>query len=136
MGAAETGWFRTESGTILEMDLPLPDGIAQRVTRGEIIRVANQQGAPWAEPGKTAVASSPDVVAELAAAQQQLAAARERVEELESEKVDLQARLVAATAELEQLTNPPDTPDPKLTPEPEPTPAAPARTTRRAANRR
>lgn len=46
----ETGWYRTESGTILEMDLPLPEGIAQRVVRGEIVRVANAAGDPWPDP--------------------------------------------------------------------------------------
>jgi len=42
-----TAWFRCEGGTVLEMDLPLPEGIAQRVERGAIVRVADAEGAPY-----------------------------------------------------------------------------------------
>ncbi|GAA0969780.1 hypothetical protein GCM10009555_017530 [Acrocarpospora macrocephala] len=46
----ETGWFLTEGGSIIEMDLPLPEGIAQRVLKGAITRVANADGDPYEEP--------------------------------------------------------------------------------------
>ncbi len=45
--AKPTGWFLTEGGSIYEMDLPLPEPIAQRVEKGDIIRVANADGDPY-----------------------------------------------------------------------------------------
>lgn len=45
-----TGWFRGEGGVIYRMDLPLPEGIAQRVTAGAITRVAGPDGGPYDEP--------------------------------------------------------------------------------------
>lgn len=52
---AETGWYRTEGGSVLEMDHPLPEGIAQRVAKGDIRRVANAAGDPLEEPAPPAV---------------------------------------------------------------------------------
>lgn len=51
MAAAEieTAWFRCEGGVVLEMDLPLPEGIGQRVRQGAIVRVAGPDGAPYVE---------------------------------------------------------------------------------------
>jgi hypothetical protein len=43
---AESGWFRTEGGSVILMDLPLPDVIQQRVDAGLITRV-NPDGTPW-----------------------------------------------------------------------------------------
>lgn len=43
----DTAWFRCEGGIVMEMDLPLPEGIAQRVERGAIMRVANADGDPY-----------------------------------------------------------------------------------------
>lgn len=48
--AKETGWFLTEGGSIIEMDLPLAEGIAQRVEKGAITRVANAKGEPLEAP--------------------------------------------------------------------------------------
>lgn len=58
MGAAETGFYRLESGAVLEMDHPLQDGVAHRVKTGEIMRVmavATDDGTvtrwePYSEP--------------------------------------------------------------------------------------
>lgn len=47
---ADTGWFQCEGGSIVEMDLPLPEGIAQRVEKGAIVRVANAEGDPYEAP--------------------------------------------------------------------------------------
>jgi len=127
----ETGWFRTESGTVLEMDLPLPDGIAQRAARGEIVRVADSAGSPWVEPGQEAPPAPPQSQ-ELAEVRQQLAVALERVEELEAEKVDL-------LAEMSRLQPPPDPePESDQTPDPEPAKAAdppPTKSTKAPAKR-
>jgi hypothetical protein len=43
----ETAWFRCEGGCVLEMDLPLPEGIAQRVQAGAIVRVDGPDGDPY-----------------------------------------------------------------------------------------
>lgn len=48
----ETGWFACEGGSIIEMDLPLPEAIAQRVEKGAITQVANADGDPL--PDETA----------------------------------------------------------------------------------
>lgn len=57
--AVETGWFRTESGTVMEMDLPLPEGIAQRVAKGAIVQVANADGDPLPAADEPAPAKPP-----------------------------------------------------------------------------
>lgn len=44
---APTGWFRGEGGVIFEMDLPLPEAIAQRVRQGAIQRVAGPKGGQY-----------------------------------------------------------------------------------------
>lgn len=44
---ADTAWFRGEGGAVFEMDLPLSDPIAQRVTAGAITRVAGPEGDPY-----------------------------------------------------------------------------------------
>jgi hypothetical protein len=43
----ETGWFRCENGQVLEMDLPLHEGIGHRVAKGEIVRVAGPDGGDY-----------------------------------------------------------------------------------------
>lgn len=43
---AETIYVRGEGGAVIAMDLPLPDGIAQRYERGLIKRV-NADGSPY-----------------------------------------------------------------------------------------
>lgn len=40
-------WFRCENGLVLEMDLPLHEGIAQRVEQGLIRRVGGPDGEPY-----------------------------------------------------------------------------------------
>lgn len=47
MDTPNTAWFRGEGGTVMEMDLPLPEAIAQRVEMGAIVRVAGPDGAPY-----------------------------------------------------------------------------------------
>lgn len=56
---AETAFFRGEGGVVLEMDLPLPEGIAQRVERGAIVRVANAQGDPYVATEGTPLVPAP-----------------------------------------------------------------------------
>ena len=46
---AETIHVRGEGGAVWEMDLPLPDGVAQRLERGDLARV-NEDGSPYEEP--------------------------------------------------------------------------------------
>ncbi len=57
-----TAWFRCEGGTVLEMDLPLPEGIAQRVAAGAIVRVAAAAGRPYVA-GADAIRSADPVPA-------------------------------------------------------------------------
>lgn len=47
MEAPPTAWFKGEGGVVFEMDLPLPEAIAQRVQMGAIVRVADADGAPY-----------------------------------------------------------------------------------------
>lgn len=94
MGAPETGFFRTESGAIVEMDLPLPEPIAQRVARGEIVRVTPvrvgkgkpERWAPWEAPAAEPAPNPAD----------ELAAANARAD-------DLARQLAEVTAERDQL---------------------------------
>lgn len=86
MTARETGWYRTESGTVLEMDLPLLDGVAHRVKTGEIVRVQRDEESgrwvPWEAPAADdgIVLQDPKV----AALQDDLAEAVGRIVELET----------------------------------------------------
>lgn len=50
METPNTAWFRGEGGVVMEMDLPLPEAIAQRVQMGAIVRVADQDGGPYIPP--------------------------------------------------------------------------------------
>lgn len=45
MVAKETGFFRGEGGVVIEMDLPLPEVMQDKVTRGTLRRV-NEDGSP------------------------------------------------------------------------------------------
>ena len=47
--AAETAHFRTEGGSIHEMDLPLSEVMAGQVTKGYLVRV-NPDGSPYTGP--------------------------------------------------------------------------------------
>ncbi|MFC4006636.1 hypothetical protein ACFOY2_05350 [Nonomuraea purpurea] len=44
----ETGWFRGAGGIVWQMDLPLPEVMADQLTKGYLTRV-NQDGSPYAE---------------------------------------------------------------------------------------
>lgn len=43
---AETALFRSESNQLIHMDLPLPEHMADKVTRGQLMRV-NDDGSPY-----------------------------------------------------------------------------------------
>lgn len=49
-GAKPTGFFRGGGGSIFEMDLPLPEVMAEQVTRGQLSRV-NEDGSPYEAHG-------------------------------------------------------------------------------------
>ncbi|OII64595.1 hypothetical protein BJP40_19845 [Streptomyces sp. CC53] len=53
----ETIYVRGEGGSIIAMDLPLPEGIQQRYDRGQLVRV-NPDGTPYSSP--PAAAPDPD----------------------------------------------------------------------------
>jgi hypothetical protein len=46
---AKTIHVRGEGGVVWEMALPLPDGIAQRLAKGDLTRV-NEDGSPYEQP--------------------------------------------------------------------------------------
>lgn len=96
---APTGWFRTEGGSILEMDLPLPEPIAQRVARGEIQRVANADGGTWVDP-ETA---DPDAVSEAGALAAELDDTRADLDLVTRQRDALAAELQEARAELDKM---------------------------------
>ncbi len=60
MAGRVTGLFRGEGGSVIAMDLPLPESIAERVAKGLILRV-DEDGNPWTEDA--ALASSGDEAA-------------------------------------------------------------------------
>lgn len=122
--AAETGWFRTESGTVMEMDLPLPEGIAQRVDKGEIVRVAGADGGEWVPPE-----APPTPAQELADVRAELEEARARAEVLESERDEALDRVVELQAELAALKVDAGPTEPPVEPEP-PAAKPPAKATR------
>lgn len=64
--APPTGFFLTEGGSVIEMDLPLPEAIAQRVLKGAIIQVADADGTPLEEPVAPADPNAVDRVAVMA----------------------------------------------------------------------
>lgn len=122
----ETGWFRTESGVILEMDLPLPEPIAQRVHRGEIVQVANADGDPMPEP-KPEGSELPEVSdAEIREAAKGLAEELSKALDLNTELVakvaELESKLADAEASLVELAplRLPETPDAPAEPAPKP----------------
>lgn len=49
MAATETAYFRGQGGAIHAMDLPLPEVMAEQVTKGYLVRVT-ADGTPYAEP--------------------------------------------------------------------------------------
>lgn len=100
--APDTGWYRTESGVVLEMDHPLPGGIAHRVRNGEIVRVANAAGDPWEPPAELPTPSSDEVAVTLAETRAELAKTLDRVAELEAERDTLAEQLRAAETERDQ----------------------------------
>ena len=48
---ADTGFFTEAAGHIIEMDLPLPEHLQDRVTKGYLRRV-NEDGTPYREPAE------------------------------------------------------------------------------------
>jgi hypothetical protein len=122
-GVPETGWYRTESGAVLEMDHPLLDGVAHRVKTGEITRVMNAgtktkpRWIPYQAPGADSDTSQDDIspehqtaldrVAELETALAEagvaLKAIKEstgkRISDLEMQLGDAQAQLLTASEE-------------------------------------
>lgn len=48
MAEKETAFFRGEGGCVIEMDLPLPEVMADKVTRGTLRRV-NGDGSPFVD---------------------------------------------------------------------------------------
>jgi chromosome segregation ATPase len=124
--AKETGWFRTEGGAVLEMDLPLPEAIAQRVAKKEIVRVKEHENkagekvwVAWEAPERDADEADADAAAaaeELAAMAEELAKANRRIVELEAELDQAAADKAALERALEEATAPPaaaDTAEPK-----------------------
>lgn len=95
MGAPETGWYRTESGVVIEMDHPLPEAIAQRVNRGEIVRVANDKGEAYIEPkpkrGKAALSDERNLADELKAVQAHAGELEKQLAEVTAERDGLKA---------------------------------------------
>ncbi|MEV7584395.1 hypothetical protein [Streptomyces erythrochromogenes] len=55
---AETIYVRGEGGAIIAMDLPLPEGIAERYERGQLPRV-HSDGSPYTPPAPRAPAPTP-----------------------------------------------------------------------------
>jgi hypothetical protein len=49
MADRETGWFRGSGGGVIQMDLPLPEVMADQFTKGYLTRV-NEDGSPYVEP--------------------------------------------------------------------------------------
>lgn len=43
---AEVGLFKSESGQLIHMDLPLPEHMADKVTKGLLVRI-NEDGSPY-----------------------------------------------------------------------------------------
>lgn len=56
---AETVWVLCDNGTVMLHDLPLPSGIADRVSRGDL-RLVNADGTPLVE-GEPAPVAEPQV---------------------------------------------------------------------------
>ncbi|MGW2932955.1 hypothetical protein ACWDA7_14055 [Streptomyces sp. NPDC001156] len=54
---AETIFVKGEGGAVFKMDLPLSEGIAQRLERGELTRV-NEDGSPFEEPADSSLQES------------------------------------------------------------------------------
>lgn len=122
MAAPGTGWYRTESGVVLEMDHPLPGGIAHRVRNGEIVRVANKAGDPWEPPAELPTPSTDEVAGTLAETRTELAKSLDRVAELEAERDKLVDQLRSAEAERDAARA-------------EPPPVQPAKATKAAATK-
>ncbi|WP_128977280.1 hypothetical protein [Streptomyces roseicoloratus] len=55
---AETIHIRGEGGAVIAMDLPLPDGIADRLTKG-LLRRVNADGTPYIEQDGAGVPAPP-----------------------------------------------------------------------------
>jgi hypothetical protein len=55
---AETIHVLGEGGVVWSMDLPLPDGVASRLAKGELRRVT-ADGSPWVEPAEAAETGAP-----------------------------------------------------------------------------
>lgn len=59
MATPETAWFRLEGGVVQEMDLPLAEGIEQRVRSGAILRVNGPDGDPYVATEDAPVVPAP-----------------------------------------------------------------------------
>ncbi|WKV74729.1 hypothetical protein AW27_026350 [Streptomyces sp. PCS3-D2] len=55
----ETIYVRGEGGAVIAMDLPLPEGIAERYERGQLVRV-HSDGSPYAARAASAPPPGPD----------------------------------------------------------------------------
>lgn len=60
MAAVETAHFMGEGGVIWEMDLPLPEAMAEKVTKGYLRRV-NEDGTPYLDPVENTPAAAAPV---------------------------------------------------------------------------
>jgi hypothetical protein len=98
MATVETGWYRCEGGTVVQMDHPLPEGIAQRVSKGEIIRVKDETGDPWVEP-------QAEATGELTPAEALLLLERAscRIADLVGEKYELQQQVAVLESQVATL---------------------------------
>ncbi len=111
---ADSIFLRDEGGGVQKFDLPLHPAIAHRLEKGEMLRVADEDGRPWVDP---ALPEAPEVVA---------------ARDLKAEVEDLRQQLADVTRErdeavaqvVEQLTA---APDPEVSEPPAPTPAKAAK---------
>lgn len=58
MAQPETAFFRGEGGAVFAMDLPLPEHMQEKLTKGYLTRV-NADGSAWVEPPSPEPAASP-----------------------------------------------------------------------------
>lgn len=97
---AETIYVRDEAGCVQAMDLPLHPAIAERVRRGDIVRVANMEGDPWVAPAPLPEVSPEEQAANHAELLDSLGQALDNNESLTAELADVTAQRDALTVEL------------------------------------
>lgn len=96
----EVWWIRTETGEVISMQLPLWEGIPQRLRTGALVRV-NEDGTPWVPPAD-AVEAPPASMAEKLADEAKAEAVK--VEVPKPAPGDLKARWVEYAASTGQIT--------------------------------